>query len=49
VNLIAEGIEAEVKQLLEAADSSEKRTRARKQKQDRRREPTDSGQATTSA
>jgi WS/DGAT/MGAT family acyltransferase len=49
VNLIAEGIEAEVKQLLEAADASEKRTRARKQKQGRRRESTDSGQATTSA
>jgi WS/DGAT/MGAT family acyltransferase len=49
VNLIAEGIEAEVKQLLEAADASEKRTSARKQKQGRRKEPTDSGQATTSA
>ena len=50
VNLVAEGIEAEVKQLLEATDASEKRTKARKQKQGQgRKEPTDSGQATTSA
>ncbi len=45
--LISEGIEAEIKQLLEAAEASEKRTKQRRQKQDRRKPETTSGQATT--
>ena len=45
INLVAEGIEAEVKQLLEAADESEKRNRQRQ----KRRKGAGSGQATPSA
>ncbi len=45
INLIAEGIEAEVKQLLEAADESERRNRQRQ----KRRKGAGSGQATPSA
>jgi WS/DGAT/MGAT family acyltransferase len=48
VNLIAEGIEAEVKQLLEAAEASAERTEQRRRKQeDRRRQGAGSDQATT--
>jgi len=46
INLIAEGIEAEVKQLLEAADAAEQRAGQRKQRV-RRPEAKGSGRATT--
>jgi len=46
INLIAEGIEAEIRQLLEAAEASEKRARKRKEKS-RRVESKGSGHATT--